>query len=1256
MTAPIFRGAAFVEHIRTRLWDGGASGRATVMIGAGFSRNAQPSSPSAPRFPLLEDYRAALAEHLNLGASVAAHLPLERLASEYEASFGRETLNDAITRLIPWRQYHPGPLHQLLLELPWADVFTTNYDPLLEDTRALVHGRKYDLVLNPDDIPTASPPRIVKLHGSFPSMRPFIFTEEDFRSYPRRFAPFVNLVQQGMMEHTLCLLGFSGDDPNFLRWAGWVRDELGPHRPRIYLVGVLDLQDGRRRYLEQLGITPVDLAELFPWRADQDSGRRHQQATEWFLRSLANGEPPDLRRWPGGAVRPQPHGLPHEPLPSRSPHVMPERDEDGQRTLSGAYRQARALRLAYPGWEVCPVEKRETLHLTSRGWFGRVLIEEAVEQEAPLDLLIAREGVWQLALAGEPLTPTGVKALDTILTRTDPSTPPDGDSNVVLPKEFSPSDKGEVLPWLEVKAAWVEAAFAQLVEAREDVHEERFLKWEEALRGIVQGHPDWEARRDWEGVRWAITILDREGALQRLRRWPEQHNDPFWEGRRAAALAEVGEIEAARDLNQRTLNRVRAAQVPGQADYRLLSQEGWLMVQARLIGIERYEEWEAEVAANDRRIGRLSTLRQYDCDPWEDLTRLKTQAAEAFLKLNAQQESLSEEREFDAGWVKRVRVIGGSATGRDAKPALRLLRLPEWAAYPLRVGSVTFGAGELTPVIVPLLRGAAPRLGALTAVRAGAGDALKVSLSRDTVANMVPEDASTLIGLLLNALSQAGEEAERARERIRYGEHHFSYQVLQHGLEALSRLMLHADPEQRRAAVELAIRLAGVHAIQWDSNFYEPLGHLLRRGVGVMSNEEKLDVLPNLAAFPIPAGNISLGERWPDPFSEQHFSVQLPADLAPLPADVPQRLLAQAGATSSFERHTALVRLAALFRLGFLNPEHQQAFAQTLWRDRDDQGLPRDTPFYRFAFLKLPHPPGVEPDTLLKARYLEGGAFQPVAEDAQEVNLGKADPQARMRNDLISLREAPLPWTPEDIRRLLDRLQAWWPGMIRAWELLPEDWVDRGAATPLLDVLREVLLPHAGTHREAVGAFIHEVAQYFQTHGFAVSPGGTTLNDQEAARALVDGLIGAAPGVLREVTQRAARTLLAASQDNEALNEDLRELRGALLARVIYRASPNLDAPLRAVAHLIKQGMILEPGELRQVLLSLFHLAYETAPRPETGPTNEQRSERADLRAAASALAAALYQQAQDEPPPTLVTWAEIGRSDSLPEVREPWK
>jgi hypothetical protein len=123
-----------------------------------------------------------------------------------------------------------------------------------------VFERSYDVVRTVEQIPYAMRPRIVKLHGTFPAHEPFIFTEEDYRTFPIQFAPFVNLVQQSMMETIFCLLGFSGDDPNFLHWSGWVRDNLAAGAPKIYLVGWLELLPHRRRSTECHADRSRDLA------------------------------------------------------------------------------------------------------------------------------------------------------------------------------------------------------------------------------------------------------------------------------------------------------------------------------------------------------------------------------------------------------------------------------------------------------------------------------------------------------------------------------------------------------------------------------------------------------------------------------------------------------------------------------------------------------------------------------------------------------------------------------------------------------------------------------------------------------------------------------------------------------------------------------------------------------------------------------------------------------------------------------------
>ena len=162
-----------------------------------------------------------------------------RIAQEYEAAFGRSDLHDVLRQLVPDHGYGPGDEHRRLLQLPWRDIFTTNWDTLLERSAAHVPERNYSVVTSIEEIPMASRPRVVKLHGSFAAQFPLIVTEEDYRTYPMKFAPFVNTVQQAMMETVFLLIGFSGDDPNFLNWSGWVRDNLGASAPKIYLAGWL---------------------------------------------------------------------------------------------------------------------------------------------------------------------------------------------------------------------------------------------------------------------------------------------------------------------------------------------------------------------------------------------------------------------------------------------------------------------------------------------------------------------------------------------------------------------------------------------------------------------------------------------------------------------------------------------------------------------------------------------------------------------------------------------------------------------------------------------------------------------------------------------------------------------------------------------------------------------------------------------------------------------------------------------------------
>jgi hypothetical protein len=310
MSVADFEDQNHIEKIRERLWCGRDLGQAALMVGSGLSRTANKISPAVPEFALWQDLGLLMYDELyilrgTLTPEMAERrlratcgLSILRLAQEYKAAFGREKLDDLLFRSVPDSFYEPGLLHRLALRLPWSDVFTTNYDTLLERGRVMVHERRYDLVQTAADIPGRAKPRIVKLHGSFPSHRPFIFTEEDYRRYPTDFAVFVNFVQQAMMENMFCLVGFSGDDPNFLSWTGWIRDNLGESQPFIYLCGLLNLSPSERLVLHEKKIIPIDLSPVISETECPDSDDRHSRALEWFFRNLERGAPPAKTRWP----------------------------------------------------------------------------------------------------------------------------------------------------------------------------------------------------------------------------------------------------------------------------------------------------------------------------------------------------------------------------------------------------------------------------------------------------------------------------------------------------------------------------------------------------------------------------------------------------------------------------------------------------------------------------------------------------------------------------------------------------------------------------------------------------------------------------------------------------------------------------------------------------------------------------------------------------------------------------------------------
>lgn len=126
--------------------------------------------------------------------------------------------------------------HAKLLEGAWDNIYTTNYDRLLEFS-AKREGKNWNTITKAGDLSFSKQAKaIIKLHGDFSGEPHFefdgnchhryIISKDDYINYPKEHEAFTQLMRISLLQGTFCLFGFSGNDPNFISWIRWVRDIL----------------------------------------------------------------------------------------------------------------------------------------------------------------------------------------------------------------------------------------------------------------------------------------------------------------------------------------------------------------------------------------------------------------------------------------------------------------------------------------------------------------------------------------------------------------------------------------------------------------------------------------------------------------------------------------------------------------------------------------------------------------------------------------------------------------------------------------------------------------------------------------------------------------------------------------------------------------------------------------------------------------------------------------------------------------------
>lgn len=610
-----------LSQLMAALWGHAESRGAAVMVGAGFSRFAHRDSPATPWPPLWSDLAREMRHRLG---DHAAQDPL-KLAEEFQAAFDRPTLDGFLRSAVADTRWRPGELHGRLLGLPWADVLSTNWDTLLERTAPSDPDRNYEVVLHPEDIARTRAPRIVKLHGDLSGSPSMVFTAEDFRRFPRKLAPFVNLAQQVLLENELCLIGFSGDDPNFLAWSGWVRDELGASARRIRLVGVLNLSPARRKVLQAQGVTPIDLHPLVR-HLDCDPDEQHRTAVQLFIEALWAAKPTPRHAWAPQAE------WPHDAKASA----------EGLDDLTARWRAERA---AYPHWLVAPPDVQDALlHRTFASDYRQRESFALASSEGRAAYLVER--IWRLRTGLHSVDGWVAEALTDLL---------EGPGLTL-----SRADRGAL-------------RLALAAQARYDHDWPRFDALIAAARSDLGPGPD-------VAYELALRARDRQDYADLEARLPEVGGeDPIWRMRRGALRAELEDVEGAAADYQAALGEIRRRRASDRDDLALLSREAWAQFMLRAA---RNGSWKLGLEVEERSVLPAQVAR---CDPQRHYEALDRQLEE-FRKRRLEDENPIT-TSFDAGAYRDGRHGSRIVTSNPDSELARLRRWADTIGLPSRIGN-----------------------------------------------------------------------------------------------------------------------------------------------------------------------------------------------------------------------------------------------------------------------------------------------------------------------------------------------------------------------------------------------------------------------------------------------------------------------------------------------------------------------------------------------------------------------------------------
>lgn len=499
-----------LDTIAGRLWNG----HACLFVGAGFSKNAilLPGATSPPNWNELGDLFFEKARTHKPTPKEREYANVLRLAEEVECVSDRPALSQLIQDAIHDDKLKPSDLHIRLLSLPWRDVFTTNYDTLLERAADKLNEQGktvYSIISNDDEIGIKSPPFIMKLHGDIRSPKSIVITEEDYRKYPSKHQAMIGYIRHSIMMETLVLIGFSGNDPNFIQWLGWVKDALSENQRKVYLLTVDDVSESMVKTFENKHVIVVDLRDF------ARKGSKVQENIEAAIEYLNAS-----------------HGKRVEEERSYKKQALEWgrttfHDEDLDITL----KRWKKERDSYPGWLVMPREKRE-FWASVEGFF---LPKDKLNRlKSPDDILFLDLFNWRIEKSLFPIDNAWEPIYLSVLDKYNP---------------FRRRTRGDI------RDAWVNLKLGLLRLYRQEQWVSKWDSLNEELSSVKEHFSsEHRCRLAYEQALLAIYRNDFKRLEEILNDWPKQRKDPYWDVRRGALWAEYLSLDLGAIITKRAFD------------------------------------------------------------------------------------------------------------------------------------------------------------------------------------------------------------------------------------------------------------------------------------------------------------------------------------------------------------------------------------------------------------------------------------------------------------------------------------------------------------------------------------------------------------------------------------------------------------------------------------------------------------------------------------------------------------------------------